>query len=175
MTRVRLEVVVATVVDVVDGRPVLSGPYGSVNGPAAAEWALPYSYSPVRGDSVVVYALGERRFVTAVLSGRGRSTVAFRGACGIGAAGGQLMLRGDRGVRLRAPRVSLLARVGFETVASSLVSKCRELCCTVFGRRAMRAGACTRVVDGQDRVVAGSSSRVARRSVKIDGDVMILS
>ena len=138
------------------------------------EWALPYRYIPEPGDVLLVISRGARHYALSVVHGRGRSQVAFRGNATVRAEGGALKLRGDRGVRIAGPRVTLRAKA-LEAVARVVRSKVRQATSQIAGRVFERSGASRRVIDQDDWHSAGQRTLVAEDSVLFNGDLIRVS
>lgn len=137
-------------------------------------WALPYRYEAEAGDVLLVVSRGERHYVLSVLHGRGRSRLAFRGDALVRAEGGALRLRGERGVRLVGPRVTLRAQ-SLETAARVVHQKLGELSTRIKRRVFERAGASRRVIERDDWHSARERTLVAEDSVLFNGDLIRVS
>ncbi len=139
----------------------------------AAEWALPFRYSPAPGDVLWTIGRGARHWVIGVAAGRGRSELAFRGDAAL-TAGGALHLRADRGLRLvgsvvtlRGGRVEVLVRALEEQLGSAAR--------LVRGALEEVAGKALRLIDGEDCVVARDVTILAQESARLDGDLLQVS
>ena len=137
-------------------------------------WALPYRYEAQPGDLLLIVSRGERHYALSVLQGRGQRRLAFRGDALVRAEGGALRLRGDRGVRLAGPRVSLRAQA-LETVARVVHQKLGELSSRIKGRLFERAGSSRRVIEEDDWHSAGERTLVAEDSLLFNGDLIRVS
>ncbi|HEX5052281.1 MAG TPA: hypothetical protein VFZ65_10945 [Planctomycetota bacterium] len=140
---------------------------------AVADWALPFRYEPTAGDLLLVMGQHDRFWVTGVTHGHGRSQLAFLGDAALHARG-VLRLASDAGVRLRGPEVEMRSHE-LESSATSVVQKLGGMQSTTQGTLDERAGQCSRMIDGEDRQVAGRHATVALHKVKIDGDLLVLS
>lgn len=136
-----------------------------------AEWALPYRYLARPGDLLLVISRGERHYVLSVLHGRGRSQLAVLGNGALRAAGGVLRLRGDRGVRLESPRVTLRAQA-LKVMARVVHEKLGEVSTRIARRLFERAGASRRLIEEDDWHSAGTRTLVAEDSVLFNGDLI---
>jgi len=154
-----------------DGRPVvrLDDAYATET---AADWALPYRYVARPGDALLVVGRDGRYWVTAVVHGRGRSELYFRGDARLRA--GRLRLRGDRGLRLRGGRVAVRARA-LEVVAGTIQEKVESAVVAVKGLLSQRAGACRRVTAEEERVQGRNVTVLAAERLRMDGDSIMVS
>jgi hypothetical protein len=145
----------------------------AVAAPCIAEWALPFRYEPVVGDLLQVIGQGQRTFVVAVSQGRGRTSLAFRGAMTLRGAGA-MRLGSDAAIRLRAPALGLHTtsqQVEAETITQSLGD-----CDTAIADEMVeRAGRSARQIEGEDVQVAGTQRRLAAHRVTIDGELLRIS
>lgn len=139
-----------------------------------AEWALPYRYLAQPGDVLLVVGRAERHYVLNVLHGRGKSQLAIRGEGLLRAEGGQLRLKGDRGVKISGPNVTFRAQA-LTTLARAIHAKLDELNSRISGRSLERAGSSRRILDEDDWHSAGERTLVAADSVLFNGDLIRVS
>jgi hypothetical protein len=137
------------------------------------EWALPFHYAAEPGDLLRLIGQHGHYWVTGVMHGKGRSTLAFRGPTTLHAHG-ELRLRGCGGVRIQAPQVELRAAA---TVASAttIVQHAEELHTAVHELLEERAGQCARTIDGEDTQMAQRHETVAAHAVRMDAALLRLS
>lgn len=155
-----------------DGRPRLLV-FDRAATTTVADWALPFRYRPAPGDLLQVMGHRDRFWVTGVVTGRGRSQLAFRGDAALSATG-TLRLCADAGVRVAGPEVRV-ATERLATDAGTVVQHAAEADTVVRGEFDERAGECARTIDGDDVHVAARHSTVAGHVVEIDGDLLRLS
>jgi hypothetical protein len=104
-----------------------------------ATMALALPYEARERDVLLVIGRGDAFYVIGVLSGSGRTELAFHGDVTLHAVGGVAEITGDAGVRVRGPQVDVQAgalRVVAETVVetlSTLVQRVAESL-TVYAR-----------------------------------------
>lgn len=112
-----------------------------------ATLALPYPYRPTAGDQLLVIGDAASFFVIGVL--RGRGSTAFEGAAvSLRAEGGELRLRGDRGVRIDAPALRVSAEA-LRTVAVEAVHSFGEQQRHVRERLRQELGAVDELSEGR--------------------------
>jgi hypothetical protein len=108
----------AVVVSVSDARSAtVALPDGSVT---TAAFAMAFPYEASAGDELLVIRDERETFVLGVLSGTGKTSLRIPGNVSLHAAGGELELAGDEGVRIRGPVVEVHADK-LHTVARSVV------------------------------------------------------
>lgn len=139
-----------------------------------ATWAIPYRYEARPGDLLLVVGREDRYYALSVLSGRGRSVLAMRGAGLLRAEGGKLKLKAERGVRLQAPRVTLRGQ-RLESTVRVLQEKLGSACARIARGVFERAGASRRVIEGDDWHSAGARTLVAADAVTFNGDLIRVS
>jgi hypothetical protein len=113
---------------------------------AAARLALAFGYEPCPGDVLLVIGNPDGHYVIGVLHGTGKATMAVQGDVELRAVGGELVLSGDKGVRVegaavevRAGKLSMIA----ETLAQKLVTLRQHVTELV----SLRAGKAHTIVD----------------------------
>jgi len=139
-----------------------------------ALWALPFRYLAQAGDTLLVIERGERHYVLSVIHGRGRTQLALSGEGLLRAAGGKLRLRGERGVKLTGPRVTLRGQT-LGLVARVVHEKLGEVTQRIAKRVFERAGRSRRVIEGDDWHSAGERTVVAADSALFNGDLIRIS
>ncbi|HEY4116224.1 MAG TPA: DUF3540 domain-containing protein, partial [Byssovorax sp.] len=102
-----------------------------------------------------------------VLAGTGPSVLAFPGDVSL-RAGGTLELEGERGVRVRGAKFSVLA-AEVEVVAESIAQRCASLYSRVKGRLLQSAGEAQTIVEGESLTRARSSTLLTEEEVTING------
>jgi len=155
-----------------DGRPLVQVLGGDCE-TSIANWAIPFHYVPGPGDTLLVIGRDNQYWVTGVLSGRGRSQIAFHQDTTLQASG-TLDLGGDGGVRLESPTIQIDGNE-YETDTEQCVQHSETASSTVRGTLHERAGESARIIDENDEHVAGRHSTVAKHAVKIDGEMLRLS
>ena len=171
--RAPIQVGPARVLEVLpDGRPRLQLLAGDCRR-VVADWAIPFRYDPAAGDLLLTMSHGARAWVTGIVSGRGASRLTFAGEVEL-AADGELTASAAGGVRITAPEVVTEARV-VECESEETVQRIDEMDTTVEQELEERAGSCERTIDGDDDQLAARHGTVARRRVKIDGELLRLS
>ena len=88
--------------------------------------AMALAYRPVQGDLLLVVGGAEGDFALGVLEGTGQSSLAIAGDLELHAVGGELSLRGDRGLRLQSPEVAVVTDK-FKLFADTAVQKVSTL------------------------------------------------
>lgn len=154
----------AKVVELRGATPIVALPDGRE---VRAELALAFPYAPQPGDTLLVIGKAQH-YVIGVLQAGGEVSLRFRGDVSVHAVGGKLDLKGDEGVALDAPEVSM--RTGkLEVVADKVVHKFTNLYQRVRERLNSHSGEKLELVDGQWHTRAESASVVTRGVVAING------
>lgn len=130
--------------------------------------AFTFPYAPQAGDRLLVVE-GERgaHFAIGVLSGRAPDALAFSGDVTVRAVGGTLSLRGDDGVVVDAPHVTVRGET-LRTFAGSLTEKADTAYRWVREQLTVRAGESRRTITGEDHTRCKRSVTLAEGVVKID-------
>lgn len=155
-----------------DGRPVVQILGGSCE-TVAADWAIPFRYEPDKGDLLLVLGKHGRYWITGIVHGSGASQMAFHGNVEL-ASSGTLQVAASGGVYVDSPEVHILTEA-FDVDASQIVQRFEDMDSEVTERIEERAGTCERVIDGEDEQIAARHETVARRAVKVDGELLRLS
>lgn len=135
----------------------------------AVEPGFTFPYTPAPGDRLLVIE-GEREahWAIGVISGRAPEALAFPGDVTVRAVGGTLNLRGDEGVHVEAPLVSLRGEA-LRTIVGTLSERADAALRLVKDLLTVRAGESRRTVMGEDHSRSKRSVTLAEGTVKIDG------
>lgn len=127
-----------------------------------------FPFTPAPGDVLLVVE-GERdHWAIGVISGRAPESLSFPGDVTVRAVGGTLNLKGDRGVEVEAPLISLRGE-SLRTVVESISEKTDGAYRFVKDLLTVRAGESRRIVMGEDHSRSKRSVTLAEGTVKIDG------
>jgi hypothetical protein len=138
-----------------------------------ARMAMPLPYEPSAGDTVLVIGDAGGHYVIGVLEGRGRTVVELHGDVDLRALGGVLRLQSDRGVRIDAPEVEVLAR-RLRTVADAVVESVGSFRQRVRELLSVHAAQSHTVVDGASVAQAKSTTILSEEKVTINGKAVHL-
>lgn len=130
--------------------------------------AFTFPYRPQPGDRLLVWLQEADGYAVGVLSGAGQARLDFTGDVEVRALDGRLRLRGDEGVELEAPQISLRAR-DLRTFADTVTEKTTTAYRWVRELLTVRAGESRRTVDGEDHSRSERSVTLAEGTVRIDG------
>ena len=135
--------------------------------------ALAFPYQPQVGDRLLAIGQDHAHFGIGVLSGAAQSSLEFQGDVDLRAVGGVLNLRGDEGLQLEAPTITLRAQV-LRTVAESVTETVDTAFRWAKELLSVRAGESRRIVHGEDYSQSERSVTLAKGTVKVDGDQLHL-
>lgn len=131
--------------------------------------AFTFPYEAASGDLLLVLeGDGEAHFAIGVLAGRAPEALAFQGDVSLRAVGGTLSLRGDEGLEVDAPHLTLRGET-LRTFAGALTEKADTALRWVRDQLTVRAGESRRTVHGEDHSRSKRSVTLAQGVVKIDG------
>lgn len=132
--------------------------------------ALTFPCTPAAGDVLLVCEdHSSRHWAIGVISGRAPESLTFQGDVTLRAVGGTLNLRGDEGLQLESPQLSLRAET-LRTFAGSLTEKADTAYRWVRELLTVRAGESRRTVLGEDHSRSKRSVTLAEGTVKIDAN-----
>ncbi len=140
---------------------------------ARARLALAYPYEPAVGDELLVIGNEDGHYVIGVLSGQGRTSLAFRGDVDLRAEGGVLRLTSDRGVEVEAPEVTMLSGK-LQQIAGAVAQKFTSLRQTVSELLSVHAGQAHSVVEGSSFSQSKSATILTEGKVTINGKAIHL-
>ena len=132
------------------------------------EPAFTFPYQPQSDDVLLVIGRDDRHYAIGVLAGSGQPSLDFPGDVDVRAVGGTLNLRGDKGVSIDAPRLTLRARL-LRTFAESVSERAETTFRWVQDLLTVRAGESRRTVHGEDYSQSKRSVTLAEGVAKIDG------
>jgi hypothetical protein len=113
---------------------------------ATARLALAFTYEPRPADVLLVIGNPDGHYVIGVLHGTGKTTMAVAGDVEVRAVGGELVLAGDKGVRVEGAEVSVRAGK-LSMLADTLAQKLNTLRQHVTDLVSLRAGKTHTIVD----------------------------
>lgn len=138
------------------------------DGPEAqVRLALPFPYRPQEGDELLVVGQGQRYFAIGVLSGAAPRTLEFPGDVELRAVEGRLELRGEQGIELEAPELTLRAKT-LRTFAKQISERADSAVRIVKGLLTEHLGESHRLVAEEDYSQSKRSVTLAQEVVKID-------
>lgn len=130
--------------------------------------ALTFPCAPVAGDVLLVCEdQRSRHWAIGVISGRAPESLTFPGDVTLRAVGGTLNLRGDAGLELESPLLTLRGET-LRTFAGSLTERADTAYRWVRELLTVRAGESRRTVLGEDHSRSKRSVTLAEGTVKID-------
>jgi hypothetical protein len=138
-----------------------------------ARMALAHPYDAQPGDEVLIIGNEGGHYVIGVLSGAGRSTLAFQGNVDISANGGVLRLSSDKGVEVDAPNVEVRAST-LQMLAGAVAQRFASLRQTVTALVSLRAGQTHTVVDGSTYAQSKRATILTEGKVTINGKEIYL-
>jgi hypothetical protein len=138
-----------------------------------ADLALAMPYQPNVADRVLVIGEGDRSWVIGVLSGSGRTVLAFDGDVELRSNDGVLRLGAGQRVEIEAPEVGY--RVGtLRVIADSVVEHVASLTQRVRELVSVHAGQRREIIDGATSTQAKSATLVTEEAVKVNGKAIHL-
>jgi hypothetical protein len=133
-----------------------------------ARLALAFTYEPRPGDVVLVIGNADGHYVIGVLQGTGKATLAIPGDVEIRAVGGELVLTGDKGVRVEGAEVEV--RTGkLEMLAGAVVQRFSALRQHITDLWSVRAGQTHTIVDESMHQQSKSATILTEDKVTING------
>ncbi len=139
----------------------------------AVELAVTFPFQPAAGDRLLVVGKGAAFYAIGVLAAAAQPTLSFRGDVDLRAVGGALHLRGDAGLELEAPQITLRAEL-LRLFADSLTERADTAFRWVKGLLTVQAGESRRTVQGLDHSQCEESVTLAQGTVKLDGHKVLL-
>jgi hypothetical protein len=131
--------------------------------------AFTFPYVPQAGDRLLVVTQGSEAFAIGVLAGQAQSKLTFSGDVEVRALDGRLHLRGDEGVTLESPQLTIRAQL-LRRFAGTVNERVDTAYRWVRELLTVRAGESRRVVEGEDHSRSQRSVTLAEGTVRIDGD-----
>lgn len=130
--------------------------------------AVTFPCAPASGDVLLVCEDERgRHWAIGVISGRAPEALAFPGDVTLRAVGGTLSLRGDAGLELTSPQITVRGET-LRTFAESLTEKADTAYRWVRELLTVRAGASRRTVLGEDSSRSKRSVTLAEGTLKVD-------
>jgi hypothetical protein len=134
-----------------------------------AIWAVGYPYRVQPGDTVLCIASGGRRYVIGVIKGSGETALTVPGDLALRAPHGRIELESGRGMRVRAPKVSILTPL-LELTAKAVEERFENVERWIEGRLDEEIGSVRSRVLKTYSILAGRIRQRAKGRVKIDGE-----
>jgi hypothetical protein len=135
--------------------------------------ALALPYEATEGDVLLVIGRQDASYVIGVLSGKGKTQLAIPGDVTLRAVDGVAEIVGDRGVRLRGPRLDLQTRA-LQIVADTFVQTLSTLVQRVAGSLTTHARSSHTVVEEDAHTQAKTASIRTEETMSINGKLIQL-
>jgi hypothetical protein len=140
-------------------------PDGSI---ARARLALAFAYEPRPSDVLLVIGNPDGHYVIGVLQGTGKASLSVPGDVEVRAVGGELVLAGDKGVRVEGGEVRVRAGK-LEMLAGAVAQRFGELRQHVADLWSVRAGQAHAVIEGSTYQQSKSATILTEEKVTING------
>jgi hypothetical protein len=135
---------------------------------ACAQVALAFAYEPRPDDVVLVIGYPDGHYVIGVLHGTGTAVLAIPGNVELRAVGGEVVIAGDKGVRVEGPEVEVRAGK-LRMLAGAALQKFEALRQHVTDLWSVQAGKTHTVVDGSMFQQSKSATILTEDKVTING------